>query len=225
MTNKRHPGNLRRAKWFSLFCVGVVAALCLTLGRRWISAKNRVPDTVALPKVTFEVPTDAKHSVSTTETDAAGQHPLDPVLELAQQALAELRAEIADYQAVFVKRERIGGTLVGPQKMLIKIQNRKRQEGRLVVPFGVYMKFLEPDSVAGREAIWVENRSDGNMIAHDTGLAGLIRVQLDPRGPIAMMGSRYPICNVGFEFLMEELLRKGRARPPAERVRSDDDSG
>ena len=40
-------------------------------------------------------------------------------------------------------------------------------------PFSVYMKFLKPRAVAGREVIWVKGQNDNKLIAHEGGLLGV----------------------------------------------------
>ncbi len=77
----------------------------------------------------------------------------------------------------------------------------------------VYLKFVLPTNTAGREVIWCQDKFDGNLVAHEAGMLNLLRVKLDPRGAIAMMGNRYPIENIGLAFLTEELLRRGRGAP------------
>ncbi|MFM8805304.1 MAG: hypothetical protein ACKOK8_15590, partial [Planctomycetia bacterium] len=42
---------------------------------------------------------------------AQGTHPLQPALDLAQQGLAKINANIRDYSCTIVKRERIDGKL------------------------------------------------------------------------------------------------------------------
>src|SRR5262245_45070658 len=42
---------------------------------------------------------------------AAGEHPLDPALKHAADALKRIQAEIKDYECLVVKRERIRGVL------------------------------------------------------------------------------------------------------------------
>jgi hypothetical protein len=42
---------------------------------------------------------------------ATGMHPLQPALDLAQQGLAKINANVRDYSCTIVKRERIDGKL------------------------------------------------------------------------------------------------------------------
>jgi hypothetical protein len=68
----------------------------------------------------------------------AGQHPLQPALELAQRGLSQLRSTIKDYSCTMVKRERIDGKLNDHEYMFAKVRHE---------PFSVYLYFLSPDSV------------------------------------------------------------------------------
>ncbi len=138
-------------------------------------------------------------------------HPLDPALQIARQSLTHIRDSVTDYTAIMIKRERIGSTLGEHEFMFTKIRNRKIQDGQLKAPFSVYLSFLKPASVKGREVIFVENRNSGNMVAHEGGFKGrfLPTVDLDPKGMLAMSGQRYPITEMGIENLVVKLIEKG----------------
>src|SRR6056297_3647258 len=91
-------------------------------------------------------------------------------LEMARQSLEQSQNEVRDYTAILVKRERVDGTAVGEHEyMSLKVRNRKVSGGQLIQPFSVYIAFLKPSSVKGREVIYVENRNDGKLIAHEGG--------------------------------------------------------
>ncbi len=142
---------------------------------------------------------------------------LDAAINLAQQSLTHIQANVDDYTALFVSRCRVDGELQPLQFANVKIRNRKVQNGDLTTPLSVYMKFLKPENVQGREVIWVENRNDGKLIAHETGDGSLINVKLDPHGMIAMRGQRYPITDIGIENLVVKLIEMGqRVRPYGE---------
>jgi hypothetical protein len=135
-------------------------------------------------------------------------HPLDPALEIARDSLEHIQSNVHDYTAIMTKRCRVDGELSPYQQAFVKIRNR-RIDGDRAVPMSVYLKFRRPDSIKGREVIWVEGRNGGKMIAHDTGLKSLISVSLDPHGTIAMRGQRYPITEIGLEKLAQKLIEKG----------------
>ncbi|MGI9518886.1 MAG: DUF1571 domain-containing protein [Pirellulaceae bacterium] len=134
------------------------------------------------------------------------EHPLDPALHVARQSLNKIRSEIRDYTAQMVKQERIGGKLGEEQFMEIKIRNPKPDEE---IAMAVYLNFLKPADVAGREVIWVENKNRGRLMAHEGGLKSFMGGSFNPNGVIAMMGQRYPITEMGIEILVSRLIEKG----------------
>lgn len=142
---------------------------------------------------------------------APNVHPLDPALELARQSLQRIQAEVADYTATIVKRERIGDTLGEYEYMACKIRNRKVVDGQIVTPFSVYLTFLKPSSIKGREVLYVENQRDGNLLAHEGGLKGrfLPAIPLSPTSGLAMSGQRYPLTDIGVENLVVKLIERG----------------
>ena len=143
------------------------------------------------------------------ETQRAGKHPLDPAIARAKEGLKLIEETIDDYTATIIKRERVNGKLRDHEFISAKIRNRKVKDGKVTVPFAVYMKFLKPDSVAGREVIWVEGENENKLVAHVTGLLNVKRFHLPPDGLLAMMGQRYPITDIGIQNLIEQLLVRG----------------
>lgn len=140
-------------------------------------------------------------------------HPLDRALDIARRGLADCQANIRDYTAIMVKRERIDGTLSGNEYMLVKVRNRKVAGGKIVQPLSVYCHFLKPSTIKGREAIYVEGKNDGNVCAHEGGFKGkfLPTVNIAPDGALAMRGQRYPLTEIGIENLMAKLIERGES--------------
>lgn len=140
-----------------------------------------------------------------------GKHPLDPALDMAHEALTLIDREIVDYTARMIKQERIRGELQPKEYVDAKIRNRKKQDGKIITPLSVYMKFVAPANVAGREVIWVEGRNNNKLRAHEGGTAGrfLPSVWLDPDGALAMRGQLHPIYDVGVENLVLKLIERG----------------
>lgn len=136
-------------------------------------------------------------------------HPLDPALELAREGLDHIRKNVRDYQCTIIKRERVNGELGEYQYMFAKVRQSREVNGKLEVPFSVYLKFVKPKAVEGREVIWIHNKNDGRFVVHEGGLLNLKRLWLDPNGYLAMMGQRYPISEIGIENLIKQLLVKG----------------
>lgn len=127
------------------------------------------------------------------------EHPLEPALRMAYAAVANIDANIQDYSAVMVKRERIGNTLNEQEFMYIKIRHK---------PFSVYMYFLGPPKLRGQEAIYVEGQNNGNLLGHGVGIRKIAgTVPLQPTGALAMKGQRYPITEIGFLNLTKRLIQ------------------
>jgi hypothetical protein len=104
----------------------------------------------------------------------------------------------------------VHGELLDHEFMTCKVRHA-RTDNQAAVPFGVYLGFLKPDSVRGREVIFVEGRNEGKMIAHEGGIKGrfLPTVNLMPTSTLAMRGNRYPITEVGIMTLTRRLIEKG----------------
>jgi len=145
----------------------------------------------------------------TRTTDRPEPHPLDRALEIAEDGLERIRTEIRDYKAIMVKRERIRGELSDQEWMVVKIRNR-RDAANDPTPFSIYMKYLRPSSVKGRELIYVEGENQNKILAHEgRGVGSLLTLKLDPDGSMAMQNARHPIYKAGIENLVKELLEKG----------------
>ncbi|MEX2174597.1 MAG: DUF1571 domain-containing protein [Pirellulaceae bacterium] len=143
----------------------------------------------------------------------AAPHPLDPALTMARAALGHIRQDINDFEATIIKRERIKGVLGNYEYMYAKIRNRKIEGDQLVVPLSVYLKFLKPKDVEGREVVWVEGQNNNKLRAHEGGVAGkfLPSVWLPPDGAMAMRGNLHPIYDIGIENLVLKLIERGEA--------------
>ena len=75
------------------------------------------------------------------------------------------------------------------QNPVVKVRHR---------PFSVYVKFLGPAELKGREAIYIEGANDGNLMAHGTGIERVVgTLNLEPDSPLAMKGQRYPLTKIG----------------------------
>ncbi len=151
------------------------------------------------------LPTSTPSSLETS----VGPHPLDPVLELARDYLQGFQRNVQDYTATLTKRERINGTLGDEEKMLLKLRCPRKNPDGTETKLHVYLRGKEPKKIEGREVIWVDGRYDGKLIAHEAGWMGMLRVQLDPHGSLAMTGNKYPITSIGVEQLIIKLIEKG----------------
>lgn len=157
------------------------------------------------------LPEKQRATVPPRRNQAPDRHPLDPALDMARQALERIDRGIRDYTCEMVKQEQVNGTVLEPEKMFIKIRNRRVEGDRVVVPFSVYMKFVYPASVKGREVIYVEHQNSGKLVAHEGGIKGkfLPTVWLKPDSALAMRNNRYPITEIGVVTLARRLIERG----------------
>jgi hypothetical protein len=129
------------------------------------------------------------------------QHPLEPALQMAYAAMTNIRNNIKDYSCTMIKHERISGKLAEPEYMYLKVRHE---------PFSVYMYFLGPERIRGQEAIYVAGQNNGNLLGHGVGIRKIAgTVPLQPTGPMAMQGNRYPITEIGMFNLTKRLVEVG----------------
>ena len=135
-------------------------------------------------------------------------HPFGPAIERAKKSLKRIES-IKDYSALMTKRERVGGKLLDYQYYLAKIRHE---------PFSVYLRFLAPPDLKGREVIYVAGRNDNKLLAHEpAGKKGVLGVvgnligtaSLAPNSALAMMANRYPITEIGMLNLTRKLVEVG----------------
>ncbi len=132
---------------------------------------------------------------------------LEDVMKFAQDAVTRIDAEIDDYACILIRRERVDGKDRGWQFMEAKIRHQRKDDDKITVPFSVYLRFLQPRSVAGREVLYVQNQNNGDLIARRGGTRSPnVTVQLIPTSPLAMEGNRYPITEIGFQTLAKRLI-------------------
>ncbi|EMI17316.1 secreted protein containing DUF1571 [Rhodopirellula maiorica SM1] len=163
------------------------------------------------------LPTDLSgtESISHDDGDAAAantrESSLEEVLQIATQARAAMARSLHSYTARFVKQEVDSSGVLGEQtEMQLKVQTRFRN-GDETAGKRVYLRFLAPESVKGREVIWAEDLHDGKLLVHEAGLLGIAPIPpLDPNGFLAMRGQRYPISQIGIVRLVEKLIERGQ---------------
>ena len=112
-------------------------------------------------------------------------HPLDPALEMAHSALVRMRESVIDYTAILIKRERTKSGLGDYEYMAAKIRNRKMEGDQIKTPLSVYLKFLKPKNIEGREVLWIEGQNNNKLRAHEGGIIPIPAVWLDPDGRTA----------------------------------------
>ncbi|QGJ71253.1 Hypothetical protein PBC10988_29570 [Planctomycetales bacterium 10988] len=128
------------------------------------------------------------------------QHPLDPIIAAYQNSLQVMNG-VRDYEYTFVKRERLNGTLGPYNQLAMKLRHQ---------PLSIYVNYLAPDDVKGREAIYVHGKNNNQLQAHATGFQKMIlgTLSLDPTGSMAMQSNRYPITRAGIMNSVQNGLRR-----------------
>jgi hypothetical protein len=138
-------------------------------------------------------------------------HPLVPVVRMAIDSYRWMRADVRDYTCVMVRRERIEGRLRPHEYIYAKVRHRQVEDQRIVVPFSIYLKFLKPASVQGREVLYVEGKNGGEMFARRGGTRfAFVTTRLLPDSDLAMRDNLYPITEFGIENLLYRLIQSAR---------------
>ncbi len=202
-TRDKSRGSFRRWSWTS-FLFGLVGGVALAASSRSLIDSDAVP-IQSSPLQTSLSPASSTTGDSQTETLTMSQ-----VLVIAEDALDAMRRSVNDYTATLVKQESIDGTLSEATKMELKVMCVHRGGDQTdSQPMRVYLRFVAPDSVAGREVIWAQDLNQGQLLVHEGGFLGLVTLYLDPLGPIAMQGQRYPISEIGLTKLLQKLIERG----------------
>ena len=157
----------------------------------------------AKPRTTFRLPTG--------DPGAEERHPLLPIIQQAEVAYRDVQQNVRDYSCIMVRRERVNGRLGNHEFIYAKVRNRRVRNGELEVPFSVYMRFLKPKKVAGREVLFVEGQNDGEMFVRNGGIRfAFVTTRLDPNSDLAMSENRYPITEFGIDNLLLRLVQRAR---------------
>jgi len=192
---------MSRRHWAALLAVALILSLGWEAGTAWGEApKEGTAKAAEQSTASSDAPAQTVRLGGAAAAVDPNEHPLMPVLRWGQESL-KIAEKIQDYSATMVKRERIDGKVNDPEYMFIKIRHK---------PLSVYMCFLKPDHLKGQEVIWVKGQNNGKLWGHGTGMRKVFgTVPLDPTGPVAMKGNRYPITEIGIENLVRRPDREG----------------
>lgn len=124
---------------------------------------------------------------------AVAADPVEILLGLLHKMEASY-ARVADYSAIFRKKERVREILQDEESVVLKFRK----------PFQVYMRWLEGPS---KEALYLDGEQDNKVVAHCDGVGAGLTWSLDPKGSILMRDNRHPITDVGFGFIID-VMRK-----------------
>ncbi len=224
MARSRPRVRLTRLISFKVFSVKLPAKLPVKLLAVFITTSFVMLCVAGCNQAAPSKPSTATQSNTNAQELVAQTSSLEAVIARAEASLTRFRSEIRDYTGTLTKRERISNSLgdsIGePQSMSIKIQSRKYAPSivessdspttpKVVEGLHAYLRFTKPLSVAGREVIWIEGKNDNQITVHEAGMLNLMSMNLDPNGTLAMVGSKYPITEIGIEKLLEKLIERG----------------
>jgi len=112
------------------------------------------------------------------------------------QRMASAYDGVRDYTAVFLKRERINGTLLPLETIELRFQ----------APFKVYMAWREP--YAGRVIVYVEGENDNKILVNPGGLLRFLRLKLEPTSSLTTKNTHHTVREVGLQKTIALLVRE-----------------
>lgn len=155
--------------------------------------RSRTPTTLKA-----DLPTQPKADAPSPALSAREEEPITRALKIVARCQDKYQT-LQDYSCTFYKRERVNGKYTPLYMMQMKART---------TPKSIYFKFVDP--YRGREAIYVEGRNNGRVLAHDVGftkfLAGTL--ELDPKCARAMEDNRHPITEAGIGPLLETVANR-----------------
>lgn len=143
-------------------------------------------------------------------TTPVKEDPLQESMRIAYDGEKRIRETIRDYTCTLTRRERVEGRLMAYETMFVKIRHEQKEGDDVVEPFSVYVRFLAPERVKGREVVFVEGENNGKLIVRNGGTRfEHITTSLLPDSPAAMQQTRYPITEIGVLNLTRRLIERG----------------
>jgi hypothetical protein len=138
-------------------------------------------------------------SAAAPATDPAlrGRWALQMNVTLLEMGLEKFE-DVDSYTFTLTRQERVGGDLLEPQVMNVKLRNE---------PFSVYMKWILGDK--GRQVIYVEGLNDGKLLVRPGGIKGRLTgtLPLSIDDSLVMAECRHPINQCGLRHLAEKIVK------------------
>lgn len=181
---RRAPGRRRPRRRFNLILFGVaVVSLCLAFqpqaGGQNAAAPGQQPP---------------------LQQTKALESPLDGPLALMYEGKRKF-AEVRDYTCTMQSQERVRGTLLEPNLIMMKARTQ---------PFSVYMRWIAPASSKNQEVCFVLGRNNNMMRVRSHKLGGgklLGWMSVDPNDSRVMEHSRHNIYEAGLGNLIEQTIK------------------
>jgi hypothetical protein len=170
-----------------IFFAGALGVFALTLA----SAAYPPPSAPKAPAV--EAPMVLAQSTTSTDGNAAMEEPLRLIYD-AKKAMESVK----DYSCVLVKKEKMADK--PPVENVISMKVRSE-------PFSVNLRWSEPKSLAGQEAVYVAGKNDGKMRVKSPGILGTLGfLSLEPDDARAKATSRHAINESGLANMINRFV-------------------
>ena len=146
-----------------------------------------------------KLPTDQDLSTS--------KHPLAPAMKIAYESYDFLTTEVQDYSCRVAKRERVDGRLRSYEYFDAKVRQAWQQNGRVAHPRSVYLKYVGPESLVGREVLWVDGQNDSRILVRRGGKRfNYITVELSADSETILRESNYSPADMGLLTMVKNLI-------------------
>lgn len=182
------------------YCGGENAGAGPAAGKAADGRTTKAAPRVALTSThtTLKPDFSAKAKLAAASAPKVEEEPIARALRVIKECQGRY-AKVADYTCTFYKREQVKGRLTPMFVMSMKAR---------VNPRSIYFRFEEP--YRGREAIYVEGRNGGKILAHDVGFTRLLAgtMELEPTSARAMEENRHPISHAGIGALIDTVARR-----------------
>lgn len=107
--------------------------------------------------------------------------------------------KVKDYTCLFIKREKLDGQMSPDNVVEMKVRTS---------PFSVAMKWQQPRSLVGQEAVYVAGLHNGKFRGKSAGLLGAVGfLTLAVDDPRVKKTSRHPITNAGIGHVIAEARK------------------
>ena len=124
----------------------------------------------------------------------------EEMIEAAQERYASIHRQFGSYACIVTMRETIDGELqdIRRAQMILRAE-----------PFSVYLKYITPDDIVGREMIYVDGQYNGRIIVTKGGfrpaLAHITRA-IKTDSQLAQLESNHSLKELGIASMMKQLL-------------------
>jgi hypothetical protein len=152
-------------------------------------------------------PVSAYRPAPATSPLPSAEHPLSSVIDYARREQEFLDETVRDFSCRLVKRERIGGFLQDMHFIDMEVREGVYQDGRVVQPLSLYLHFLGPKEVVGRNILYVEGQNEGKMLVRNGGKHfDYVIAKIDPLSDTARDETLVPVTDVGFDRLLGKMI-------------------